>query len=73
MRSPRRWYSMVFEGIPPQTRIPSESCVVAGVSSSIAIARTIGMLSRSTRWLPRATCSGGRAMKKQWVVYRAPG
>eukprot|EP00969_Alexandrium_andersonii_P139357 6163906-Alexandrium_andersonii.AAC.1 len=65
MRSPRRWYSMVFKGLPPQTRIPSESCLITGVSSSIVIARAIGKLSRSTRWLPRSTCSGGCAMKKQ--------
>eukprot|EP00969_Alexandrium_andersonii_P221211 9769942-Alexandrium_andersonii.AAC.1 len=64
---------MAFAELPPLTRIPSASRVITGVSSSIVTARTIGVLSRSSRWLPCPTCPGGRAMKKQCVVSRAPG
>eukprot|EP00969_Alexandrium_andersonii_P103376 4561514-Alexandrium_andersonii.AAC.1 len=64
---------MAFARFPPRTRIPSGSWVIAGTSSSTVTVRTIGTLSRSTRWLPRSTCSGGRAMKKQRVMYNASG
>eukprot|EP00969_Alexandrium_andersonii_P250669 11078970-Alexandrium_andersonii.AAC.1 len=64
---------MAFAGSPPQTRTPAGSELITGASSSIVIRRTIGTLSRSSRWLPRSTCSGGCAMKKQCVVYSASG
>eukprot|EP00969_Alexandrium_andersonii_P285623 12627897-Alexandrium_andersonii.AAC.1 len=64
---------MAFAGFPPQTRMPAGSWVITGVSSLLATSRIIGTASRSTKWLPRPTCSGGCAMKKQRVMYSASG
>eukprot|EP00969_Alexandrium_andersonii_P070586 3115161-Alexandrium_andersonii.AAC.1 len=64
---------MAFAGFPPQTRIPSGPWVITGTSSSTVTARAIGAVSRSTGRLPRSTCSGGCARKKQCVMYNASG
>eukprot|EP00969_Alexandrium_andersonii_P165366 7308210-Alexandrium_andersonii.AAC.1 len=68
MAASRSWYSMTFEGCPPQIRIPAGPEAIAGVSSLMCVSRNSGVASRSTRWLPRSTCSGGQAIKKQWVM-----
>eukprot|EP00975_Prorocentrum_lima_P063284 12890630-Prorocentrum_lima.AAC.1 len=64
---------MTLAGCPPQIRMPAGSAAIRGVNCSSYIRCNNGVPSRSTRWLPRSTCSGGQATKKTCVMYNASG